>query len=525
MKFSLAISHAPWAPGRKESYARLLAGLQISGPILPQAVEWFKCIQDQAPNHVWSAEMWGWAADLPDVTHCVFLQDDAVPAPDFWGLLSKMIRARPAEEVICLESAHPAASLLYSLGERGYTTADGLIGVGYVVRQDILRRFLAWRGDLPQDAIEHITEDSLLGLWCAGEEIPIWSPLPTIIDHDVTIPSSYANDGHTNRRPAVRWSNAKIRPEDWAKTSRHMGRMYESTPALLRKLGGSSEIVSKVSRDSGRQEARRLIYLARARDLVAAEHAPRIFVAIPTTGEITEQTASSVSGLLFDEQCDVTLSYDIVETWRETRDVVRTRSRLMYSAFELFDADYIFFVDADVQIHPGTLRGMLKAQKDFVFAPYPRRDMLDFAKVKEQMPMLPPEAAAYRYSIQPLEDDLRLEKLDPATNCVAMKRGPLGCALISRKLYETLREKYCSELEVVDEKLQMPVVQLFMLAICKNERGERNLLSEDYSFCDRAREAGFSVDMYLGQGSPVNHCGMWTFRGMIESFNIRRGPA
>ena len=54
---------------------------------------------------------------------------------------------------------------------------------------------------------QKIGEDSLLGLWCTVTGRRIWNPLPTIIDHDTELPSTYGHENHAHRRPLVRWDN------------------------------------------------------------------------------------------------------------------------------------------------------------------------------------------------------------------------------------------------------------------------------------------------------------------------------
>ncbi len=54
---------------------------------------------------------------------------------------------------------------------------------------------------------------------------------------------------------------------------------------------------------------------------------------------------------------------------------------------------------------------------------------------------------------------------------------------------------------------------------------EGALLSEDFSFSERAHQSGFQPYMYLGPGSPVAHYGGHNYQGVIESFGFARRPA
>ena len=85
-------------------------------------------------------------------------------------------------------------------------TADGLVGVGYVVPVPILKVFLEWRAtNLCKGAVESVTEDTLLCVFGVVTGRRFLHPTPTIIDHDTSIASTYGNDAHGHRRPVVTW--------------------------------------------------------------------------------------------------------------------------------------------------------------------------------------------------------------------------------------------------------------------------------------------------------------------------------
>jgi hypothetical protein len=53
-----------------------------------------------------------------------------------------------------------------------------------------------------------LSEDTMLGLWCAVTRRKVYHPIPTPIDHDTSIPSTYGNDEHHYRKPLVTWRDA-----------------------------------------------------------------------------------------------------------------------------------------------------------------------------------------------------------------------------------------------------------------------------------------------------------------------------
>jgi hypothetical protein len=205
---SLSISHAPWIPERVESFERLRTQLIASGwpwEESPHDVE-----QERAPNWEWSGRMWRRAVEM-GADWCLFLQDDVTVCPAFTSWIQAMIECcrRPADGAICLEVVHPAAQLVASAGHAWFTTRDGLVGCGYLLRRELLEEFLAWR-EPRLEVCKTINEDTLLGLWHLITGRLVLHPVPTCIDHDTEMASTYAGNGqHANRRPLVRWDTTE----------------------------------------------------------------------------------------------------------------------------------------------------------------------------------------------------------------------------------------------------------------------------------------------------------------------------
>ncbi len=506
MMFSLAISHTPWVPERVASMKRLQDSLSDA----PDAYEVFS---DKAPNHVWSEQMWRWSV-AQDVEWCVFLQDDAVVAPEFFYRMRQLVNDAAGAcclDIIGLQVAHPAAYPLALEGCRGFTTTDGLVGVGYAIRRTALDEFLTWRAFyLKEGAVENITEDSLVGLWAAVTGRRIYHPIPTIVDHDTAIASTYDNADHANRHSRVRW-DTKL-PETCTTSTRvpHMGCFYQSTPHLARQwVKGLEDATFKaLVGDNGQREARRINYARRARGV---EPLAKVFIATPVRGGVNPNYAASLLRMLQDEavNTETTLEISDVQQWSE--DVVRVRSRFVSYFLNQTDCTHLLFLDSDIEMLPKTLRGMIAANKDFVACPYPRRDAVDFKRVRAN-PSLCAEGVAYRYPVHLIDERLEVH----ADGCAEVEAIALGCSLLSREGLQNITESY-SELGF-DDAGHGPSVALFQLVL-----ENRGLLSEDYSFCHRWRANEGRIWMYLGDGSPVNHYGEHKYAGSIEAFGMRRG--
>jgi hypothetical protein len=246
--FHLAIPHTPWVPARVESFDRLGAQLGF-GPTEHEYIRSLATYTVREPNWSWSGRMWVEAYDTSPAapSHFLQLQDDVIVGADFWPDLHDIVSACP-DEIIGLETAHPVARILGECGEPWCTTSDGLIGVGYVIPMPLLGEFLRWRGGLPAGAIESISEDTLIDVFCIDTGRKVWHPIPTIIDHDVSIASTYGNDRHGHRRPVMstvqgckanhsRW---KVPKEVWHLGSFYGGRVEQLSAKIGRKVSQPS---------------------------------------------------------------------------------------------------------------------------------------------------------------------------------------------------------------------------------------------------------------------------------------------
>lgn len=222
--FALALPHTPWVPERVESFARLLGSLNANmgqwtergvvcsrtgpaGSTLDAAH--VRVFDEREPNRVWAQKMWRWAVGT-GATHLVQLQDDVLVAPDFWRKLRAMVEAVP-DQIIGLEQAHPIGPALAQKGDRWCRSLAWMVGPGWVwpLSPDLpcgLPRFLEWC-DAHPEIVQASNEDDLVNVWAVGARVAIYHPIPTIIDHDTDVASTYGNDSHQLRRPTVLWGD------------------------------------------------------------------------------------------------------------------------------------------------------------------------------------------------------------------------------------------------------------------------------------------------------------------------------
>ncbi len=271
VSFSITITHDMSKPERRASHLRLLEQLEENdGAIVESSVT----ESTPGPWWVWSELQWSKAAEL-DVDASIFLQDDVEASPDFWTVVDAMVRGRP-DDIIALSCAHPAARTIFMQGKPGYTTTDGLIGIGYIFPQVVLREFVEWRlTELAKGALQRIVDDALINVFAMATGRAIFHPVPTVIDHDLEIASTNTvekdgrrTDDGAYRRPLVTWRDfdrapveptkgpvldAMHDPEWWAQEVPHLGRFYEGMhkwlPLFLKDSEGAAQVAAELEVD------------------------------------------------------------------------------------------------------------------------------------------------------------------------------------------------------------------------------------------------------------------------------------
>jgi hypothetical protein len=255
ISIATAIPHTPWREDRVKSLQRLEVGLF---PFVADYSQGFRVFSERAPLHIWSADMWRWGLEQ-GCDWSLFIQDDVTVCPDFYACLAAVLSSAPGG-IVCLHTAHPAAKTLARQGHRWCSTADGLIGTGYALSREMLGYFLSWRqNSLRQGGAEAMTEDTMIGCYALSTRRKIYHPIPTLIDHDLTIASNFPSNA---QNPFKRTVVNAIRdldvleldprqlaiPAFWngwreqADSIPHLGRLWGATPDLCaRWVRGFSE--------------------------------------------------------------------------------------------------------------------------------------------------------------------------------------------------------------------------------------------------------------------------------------------
>jgi hypothetical protein len=550
---ALGIPHTPWIAERQDSMRRLRASLDNAGGN-PLAAEQYAEFTEREPNDRWSERMWGWQLRT-GADWLLTLQDDVIVCEGFWARLRRMLAdaEKLHAQIINLEAVHPAARALYEAGQSWYSCADQVVGVGYLIERTALAEFLAWRAAKLREGWRTarpggkpaIDEDTCLGLFAMATGRKIYAPVPTLIDHDTTVESTYGNENHTGRRPKVTLVQSTMSVVGWpaGERIRHFGRVYgEGLVQLARRWieGWTEADHVRVMQDDGAQNLRELVLREELKELQEGKRT-QVYVATRTRGRVHPDYFGTIWRMIRASRVDLVHGWNVHEVHSASTDLVRSTSRMMRQFLES-SSDVLFFVDDDVKADPRALLGMLASGRDIVWCPYPARE----------------ETGGYRIFV---EEDVAEILANPEALMQRLKGGDgtlpavggLGCCVVRRHALEKLVKYY------MDEPMPAELEQLakksglsgYALAREAYELGRKHghrvsfmdvvsgeahltcalpmllidnyrLLSEDLSFMARAKRAGLEPRMYLGPGSPVSHMGDKCWEGSIEHFGLQR---
>jgi hypothetical protein len=178
--------------------------------------------------------------------------------------------------------------------------------------------------------------------------------------------------------------------------------------------------------------------------------------------------------------------------------LVADRNRLIQMFWES-EAEYMLCIDNDLGWNPHSVVRLLNSGKDFCAGVYPTRNGAGFT--------FRPET----------EEDGRIV-MCPDTKLLKMQYIPAGFMLFSRKVIETMRNKY-PELYYTPKDKSSKTESAF--CFFDTEVWEGEFWGEDYVFCRRVRDAGF--DIWVDPLIEFNHAGV--HGSLIQSLTTDKSKA
>lgn len=191
----------------------------------------------------------------------------------------------------------------------------------------------------------------------------------------------------------------------------------------------------------------------------------------------------------------------------------RARNGLVHEFLTVSDAEYLLFIDADIQFRPDDILAMMYFDKDVICAPYPKKHVswpviIEAVKAGiEDIPTL--EKLVGEYVFTSLNDAQAVDKI------VKVSEAGTGLMLVKRHVFQKMKDAYPENYYISDASRDVgsnkEMHAYFRTAIVDNR-----YLSEDYYFCHKWREMG--GDVWLFPWAEAVHYGTYGFKGSVGTF-------
>lgn len=191
----------------------------------------------------------------------------------------------------------------------------------------------------------------------------------------------------------------------------------------------------------------------------------------------------------------------------------RGRNGLVSSFLEVSDAEYLLFVDADIQFRSEDILAMMSFDKDLICAPYPKKS-ISWPVIVEavqaginDIPTL--ERLVGEYVFTTLEGKEKIDKI------VKVAESGTGLMLIKREVFLKMKEAFPENYYISDATRDIGKNKE-MHAYFRTSIADNRYLSEDFYFCHKWREIG--GDVWLFPWAMTTHYGTYGFQGSVGTY-------
>ena len=243
-------------------------------------------------------------------------------------------------------------------------------------------------------------------------------------------------------------------------------------------------------------------------------HIPRyldkhLFVATPNMGEIK---LSCVKSLLELQSLCLSEGVNIIPQFHMVRSsIIITGRNMCVQSFLQSRCSHMLFIDSDIEFDATSILMMMKADKDIVLTPYPMKAVnWDKARDMAEKSGRPIEECPYYYCME-FPDKNNIESVD---GLVEIKKGPAGCMLIKREVFEKMIKAY-PNLLIKQKHLVNGIMggaeEMWNFFDTSFNEKTGDFVGEDYAFCDRWTAIGGKI--YANVDAYITHHGDFAYRG------------
>ena len=247
---------------------------------------------------------------------------------------------------------------------------------------------------------------------------------------------------------------------------------------------------------------------------MASNSSVSIFVATPVHSDVSIHYFKA--SLEFQKECFVRKIPVMFQVMKSS--LVTQGRQLCVSGFMGTKATHMLFIDSDISFNYKMIERMINYDKEICLVPYPIKG-LDFDKIKKRIKEgceIDPKVLGNQYTMSVPDPN----KVKVENGFIEVERGPAGCMLIKREVFEKLIKEYpeftINQHTLIDGKL---VTREYMYNFFDTywDPKAKTYTGEDFYFCRLCKDVG--IKMYALVDEYISHHGEFSYTGrLIDEF-------
>ena len=188
---------------------------------------------------------------------------------------------------------------------------------------------------------------------------------------------------------------------------------------------------------------------------------------------------------------------------------------LCASAFMNSDAEYMLFIDSDVEFTTRSVMRLMKSPHDVSLIPYPIKQKTD-AKFRKDFETRPDDDIHTMGHLFPIEIP-NTKDIRPVDGYIEVIKGPTGMMMIKKSVFEKLKEHY-KELVIKQktlmngELIDRPNYYNFFDTYWSPSK--KTYMGEDFYFCQLWRAIGGKIFALCDE--EISHIGEYKYTGKVK---------
>jgi len=254
---------------------------------------------------------------------------------------------------------------------------------------------------------------------------------------------------------------------------------------------------------------------------MASNSPVRIFVGTPVHSDVSIHFFKAC--LEFQKECFVRKIPIMFQVMKSS--LVTQGRQLCVASFLQSDCTHLLFIDSDISFSYKSIERLIAYDKDITLIPYPIKSM-DSEKIKARLKSgseLDPKLLGNQYTLSLVDP----KKINVDNGFIELERGPSGCMLIKREVFDKLIKEYpeftIEQHTLIDGKLvKRPHMYNFFDTYWDPK--DKTYTGEDFYFCKLAKHAG--IKMYGLIDEYISHHGEFTYTGrLLDEFKMAENVA